>query len=57
MIFKFNLWNTPFLQMVEIVKGHYFHHTDEKLDGKNTWIFYRISHNTGNFIMQKINSF
>ena len=39
-IFKFKLWNKTFPQVIEIVKRHHFHHSDEKkLVGKISWIF------------------
>ena len=44
--------------MIEIVKKHYIYQSSEiNLDGKNSWIFGRMSHNTCTFVMQNISSF
>ena len=57
-IFNLNLWSSPLPQVVEIVKGHYFHHSAEKyLGAKNYWILCRLLHNTCNFSIQNIGSF
>ena len=56
--FQIQSYEIHLFLMIKIVERHRFHHSGEKnLDGKDSWIFGAIPHNTCNFIMQSISSF
>ena len=50
---KFKLWNSHLCPKITLVKRHHFPHSGKNnLDGKKSWIFGSIPHNTCNVIMQ-----